>query len=160
MAQWIERKIPDLEVGGSTPLGRTYMKREFSAGGIIFNKQGQVLLTKNSSNKHWGFPKGNPNEGESMKDAALREVSEEAGVTAEIITKVGDSHYVYTHPESKEKIFKIVSIYLMRYLFGDPKDHDWEVSEAIWAEPEKAFNILSFFADKQLLKKALELKNG
>ncbi len=34
------------------------MKRVFSAGGIVFNNQGQVLLTQNSANHYWGFPKG------------------------------------------------------------------------------------------------------
>lgn len=136
------------------------MQRQFSAGGIVFNSQKQVLLTKNSTNHYWGFPKGHMEEGESMKETAVREVKEEAGITARIVTKIGDSHYIYTHPETKDKIFKIVALYLMDYVSGDTKDHDWEVSEAIWVKPEEAFKILSFFDDKQLLKKALGIKHG
>lgn len=135
------------------------MKREFSAGGIVFNEKGEVLLTQNSSNKYWGFPKGWPNEGESMKDAALREVKEEAGVEAEIGEKVGDIRYIFTSKETGEKIFKAVSLYLMKYLSGDPKDHDWEVLEAGWYEPEEALKRLSFSQDKQLLSKVLEMLN-
>lgn len=134
------------------------MKREFSAGGIVLNGQGQVLLTQHSSNHYWGFPKGNLEEGESMKEAALREVKEEAGIQAEVLEKVGDSKYVYTL--NNEKIFKVVSIFLMKYLSGDPKDHDWEVSEADWFEPNEALKKLSFSQDKALLKKALEILNG
>lgn len=133
------------------------MKREFSAGGIIVNKHGQILLTQHSANKYWGFPKGNISEGENSQQAALREVKEEAGVEAQILDKVGDSKYVYTHPQTKEKIFKIVTIYLMRHVSGDPKDHDWEVSEAGWFSPEEALKKLSFSQDKSLLKKALEM---
>lgn len=132
------------------------MKREFSAGGIVFNNQGMVLITQNSSNHYWGFPKGQIDQEEKPQEAALREVNEEAGVKAEIIQKIDDSKYVYTR--DCEKIFKIVSIYLMKYLSGDPINHDWEVSEAKWVKPEEALKILSFSSDKQLLKKALTLR--
>lgn len=138
------------------------MKREFSAGGIILNNQGQVLLIcasnmKEPDKKHWGFPKGNVGEGEIIQEAALREVKEEAGVEAEIIEKVGDSKYVYTKPCSGEKVFKVVSIFLMKYLSGDPQNHDWEVAEAKWFRPEEALKTISFSQDKQLFKKALEM---
>jgi 8-oxo-dGTP pyrophosphatase MutT (NUDIX family) len=143
------------------------MTREFSAGGIVFksdnskallNDQGQVLLTQNSANHHWGFPKGHIEKGQTSKEAALREVKEEGGVEAEIIAKIDDSKYIYTHPETKEKIFKVVTFYLMNYLSGDPQNHDWEVSEAGWFTPEEALKKLSFSDDKRLLKKALEMK--
>lgn len=138
------------------------MQREFSAGGIVFNKEGQVLLIcasgmKEPDKKHWGFPKGNVGEGESMRDAALREVKEEAGVEAEIVDKVGDSKYVYTKPCSGERTFKVVSLFLMKYISGNLDDHDWEVSEAKWFTPEEALKTLSFSQDKQHLKKALEI---
>ncbi len=129
------------------------MKRQFSAGGIVFNEEGKVLLAQNSANKHWGFPKGLIDAGQTSKEAALREVKEEGGVEAEIIEKVGDSKFIFTW--EGEKIFKVVTYFLMKYLSGDPNDHDFEVSEAGWFTPDDALNILSFSSDKQLLKKAL-----
>lgn len=128
------------------------MKREFSAGGIVFNN-GKVLLTKHSQNKHWSFPKGLIDHGQTPEEAALREVKEEGGVEAGIVDKVGYSKYVYTH--KGEKIFKIVTYFLMKYLSGDIKDHDWEVEESGWYEPKEALKQLSFSQDKDLLKKAL-----
>ena len=130
------------------------MKREFSAGGIVF-KGNKVLLTKHSQNKHWSFPKGWIEEGQTTEEAALREVREEGGVEAEITGKIGYNKYVYTL--NGEKIFKVVTYFLMKYLSGDPKDHDWEVEEAGWYEPDKALKQLTFSQDKQLLKKALEI---
>ncbi|OGE17352.1 hypothetical protein A2769_00700 [Candidatus Daviesbacteria bacterium RIFCSPHIGHO2_01_FULL_37_27] len=132
------------------------MKREFSAGGIVFNDKDQLLLTQHSQNKSWGFPKGLIDPGQTSKEAALREVKEEGGVEAEIIERVGYSKYVYTF--GGEKIFKVVTIYLMKYLSGDPKDHDWEMMDAGWYKPEEALKKLSFPNDKTLLKKALEIK--
>ena len=129
------------------------MKREFSAGGIVFQGN-KVLLTKHSQNKHWSFPKG-LTDGQTLEEAALREVKEEGGVEAEILDKVGYNKYVYTL--GGEKIFKVVTYFLMKYKSGDPKDHDWEVSEAGWYTPEDALKRLDFSQDKQLLKKAIEL---
>lgn len=131
------------------------MKREFSAGGIVFNNDGQVLLTKHSQNKHWSFPKGWIEQGQTSKEAAVREVREEGGVEAEIIKKLGDSKYVYTL--HGEKIFKVVVYFLMKYVSGDPKDHDWEVEEAGWYEVDEALKQLTFSQDRELLKKALEI---
>lgn len=130
------------------------MKREFSAGGIVFNKAGQVLLVQHSSNKHWSFPKGQIELGKSSKETAIREVKEEGGVEAEIIDKVGNSKYVYT--KDGEKIFKVVTVYLMKYVSGDIEDHDWEVSDIVWFTPEAALKQLTFSQDKDLLRIALE----
>lgn len=133
------------------------MKRECSAGGIVFNKQGQVLLVQHSLNKYWGFPKGWVDKGEKSEETAVREVKEEGGVETRVVSKVGDSKYIYTR--DGEKIFKVVTLYLMEYLAGDPKNHDWEMVDAGWFEPEEALKTLSFSNDKQFLKKALEVYN-
>ena len=139
------------------------MKREFSAGGIVFNKQGQVLVIQNASMRdtrkiYWGFPKGRLEEKESNKDAALREVKEETGIDTEIIEKVGESKYVFTF--QGEKIFKVVTIFLMSALTEDINYQKEELEGAGWMEPSEALKVLSFSNDKTLLKKALEMKNG
>lgn len=131
------------------------MKREFSAGGIVFDDKGQVLVTQHSQNKHWSFPKGLIDPGQTTEQAAIREVREEGGVEAEILDKVGYSKYVYVL--DGEKIFKVVTYFLMKYKSGSIEDHDWEVEEAGWYEIEEALKQLTFSQDKELLKKALTL---
>lgn len=136
------------------------MKREFSSGGIVFNSKGQVLLINNAALKdptksYWGFPKGHLNPGESSKQAALREIKEETALETEIISKVGDSKYTFTL--GNEKIFKVVTIFLMKHLSGDIKIQAAELLDAKWFTPAEAFQKLSFSNDKTLLKKALQL---
>ena len=131
------------------------MKREFSAGGIVFNDKGEVLVTQHSQNKNWSFPKGLIDPGQTPEEAAVREVREEGGVEAEIMGKVGYNKYVYIL--NGEKIFKIVTYYLMKYKSGNIADHDWEVSDIGWYGFEDALKKLTFSADKTLLKKALEI---
>lgn len=130
------------------------MKREFSAGGIVLNSNNQVLLVQNSSNHKWGFPKGLIDPGQTSKEAAIREVREEGGVVAEIVEKAGDTKYVYSW--EGEKRFKVVNYYLMNYISGDPKDHDYEISEAGFFDLDEALKTLDYPADKKLLKQVSE----
>lgn len=142
------------------------MKREFSAGGIVLRgvytersrsaqdkSSWEVLLTQHSQNKHWSFPKGLIDPGQTIEETALREVKEEGGVKAEILEKLGYSKYIYTF--NGEKIFKVVTYFVMKYISGDPKDHDWEMMDAGWFSPDEALKKLSFSRDKALLKDAL-----
>ncbi len=135
------------------------MKNEFSSGGIVY-KEDQFLLVENSRMKNpeekwWGFPKGHLEEGESNEEAAIREVEEETGIKSEIIQKIGQSKYNLT--KNGENVFKVVTIYLMKYISGDLKAQLEEVSNVIWLPYEEALKKLSYPKDKDLLKKAKEL---
>ena len=138
------------------------MRKIVSAGGVVFNSNGEVLLImsgslRDESRKHWKFPKGHIEEGEASDKAALREVEEETGVVAKISKKIGDSKYNYTYKE--EKIFKIVIMYLMDYQSGELNPQLEEIDEARWFTPVEAISTLSFVQDKVLLEKALEIKS-
>lgn len=54
----------------------------------------ELLLMRRSDNAHWGLPGGYVEPGESVADAAVREVSEETGVQVAIGRLVG----VYSDP--------------------------------------------------------------
>jgi 8-oxo-dGTP pyrophosphatase MutT (NUDIX family) len=139
------------------------MKREFSAGGVIFNNEGQVLLICNAAlrdpkKRYWGFPKGHIDNGESSEEAAIREVREETGVDVEVTDKIGDSKYVFTH--NGEKIFKVVVMFLMRYTGGELKYQKEELLDAGWYSVDEAMAKLSFSKDKEFLRKAGGMVKG
>lgn len=141
------------------------MKSEYSAGGIVYDQQSdglKILVIQNSkinhpNVKHWGFPKGHLEPGETADQAALREVAEETAVTAIIESKIGDSKYVFTR--EGQRIFKRVSIFLMKYQSGELQKQVEEISEVRWVTPEEAMSQLTFSNDKKLLKQALKLLN-
>ncbi|MEA3355311.1 MAG: NUDIX domain-containing protein [Patescibacteria group bacterium] len=137
-------------------------KREFSAGGVVYlpaqaGKNDKWLVCKHSGYHKWGFPKGLVEEGESLKDTALREVEEECGVKAKMIDKVSEPEkYVYVF--NGVKVFKQVNYFLMEYVSGDIKNHDWEMEEVEWLEFDKAKKRLDFSGAKEVLDKAKKLK--
>src|SRR6185436_8849208 len=55
------------------------MKKTFSAGGIVLNPQGDVLVVSQNGNS-WSLPKGHLDPGEDALSAAKREIEEESGV--------------------------------------------------------------------------------
>lgn len=55
------------------------MKNTVSAGGVVLNKEGKVLVVNQHGNS-WSLPKGHIDEGEEKYEAAIREIYEESGV--------------------------------------------------------------------------------
>jgi len=60
----------------------------------------------------------------------------------------------------KVRVFKTVSFYLMEYVGGDPKDHDWEMEKAGWFLFEEASDKLAFLGEREALEKAQVLLKG
>jgi len=111
---------------------------------------------KKNPNPVYKFPKGHLKEDEFLKQAALREVEEEARVKANILTKIGSNNYVLWDAENKKKIIKKVTFFLMEYSEqSNLKYYDSEmVIERDWYSFEEACEKLAYDSEKVLLKKA------
>jgi 8-oxo-dGTP pyrophosphatase MutT (NUDIX family) len=142
------------------------MRREFSAGGVVVRKiRGAwhlAAIRPGGKTDVWALPKGLVGEGESPADTALREVTEETGVRGRLVEKLGDVRYVYTW--KGERVFKVVSFYLVRYSagrLGDITDEfRHEVAETRWLPLEDAPRLLSYRGEKEMAAKALQLMVG
>ena len=55
------------------------LKKTESAGGVVLNKKGEVLIVNQYGNS-WSLPKGHIEEGEEILEAAKREIYEESGI--------------------------------------------------------------------------------
>ncbi|WML46629.1 NUDIX hydrolase [Neobacillus sp. PS3-34] len=63
-------------------------KHIVSAATIVLNEQKEILLIKGPQ-RGWEMPGGQVEEGESLKDAAIRETKEESGIEIEVIKFCG-----------------------------------------------------------------------
>jgi 8-oxo-dGTP pyrophosphatase MutT (NUDIX family) len=107
----------------------------------------------------WALPKGRIDEGERGEATALREVAEETGAHGRSLGKLGDVKYAFTW--EGERIFKVVSFFLVRYeggrLGGLPEEFRHEVAEVKWLPLEEAPRLLAYGGEKDMARKALAL---
>jgi len=137
------------------------MPREFSAGGVLVRRmRGRfwvaAIRPQGKPEGVWALPKGLVDTGEQPAVTALREVHEETGCEGELGPKLGDVKYVYTW--GGERIFKIVSFYLVRWKRGrlgeiDPS-MEREVAEARWLPLEEAPRLLAYKGEREMAEKA------
>jgi 8-oxo-dGTP diphosphatase len=118
-----------------------------AAGGVVTHG-GRVLLVHRPRYDDWTLPKGKLDPGESFEDAALREVEEETGVRARLVSELPETHYeVNGRP-------KVVRYWLMEPE-GDaafvPND---ETDELRWVTPDEALSLLTYDRDRDVVTAA------
>ena len=124
---------------------------EFSAGGLVFDDAGRVLLIRTRDLRNqpvWTLPKGALNPGETSADAALREVQEETGYQCELVREL--TSVTYWFQRGGRRIRKTVRWYLMRPLVK-VGEHDHEVDEVLWTDQADAQSRLRYDSDRRLL---------
>ncbi|MEA2445283.1 MAG: 8-oxo-dGTP diphosphatase [Thermoleophilales bacterium] len=125
---------------------------EIRAAGGIVHRDGpegtEVLVVHRPKYQDWSLPKGKLDPGETLEQAALREVEEETGVRAKLGPHVGSNDYRDRHGRSKR-----VDWYLMEPVDGDFEPND-EVDEIRWVPVSQARELLTHEDDYALLEQA------
>ncbi|HEV7937996.1 MAG TPA: NUDIX domain-containing protein [Solirubrobacteraceae bacterium] len=134
-------------------------EREISAGGVVVH-DGQVLVivpTRRAADgsQVLALPKGHLDDGETVVQAATREVREETGMVVEPVKELGEVRYWYMR--DRQRIAKSVHFFLFRLLGGDLADHDDEVLEARWMGLSEAQKTLSYAGERDMVGRALAI---
>jgi 8-oxo-dGTP diphosphatase len=124
-----------------------------AAGGVVVDhgtSTPKVLLVHRPRYDDWSFPKGKLDPGETIEDAALREVHEETGIESKILSKIATLRYTYKTRDGQRRP-KVVHYFLMEPLTREVRVPGVEVDLAEWLDFEAAKQTLSYERDRELL---------
>jgi 8-oxo-dGTP pyrophosphatase MutT (NUDIX family) len=126
---------------------------EQSCGGVAVRGDEVLVITPAGRHRVMALPKGAPQEGETDRETAGREIREETGVTVDVGERLGDVAYVYRR--GGRRIHKVVHYYLCSYVSGSTDDHDDEVEDARWIPLEQALTALTYPGERRLIARAM-----
>lgn len=138
------------------------VRDQISAGGVVLRGEkdhAEVVIVSIGGHNRWQLPKGLVEEGERPEITAVREVREEAGVDSEVVQHLETIEYWYAGLDGGERVrfHKHVHFYLLRFVAGDTRDHDWEVNEARWVPIADATRQLTFDSERRVMERAAQL---
>ncbi|EHN11830.1 NUDIX hydrolase [Patulibacter medicamentivorans] len=125
--------------------------REVQAAGGVLVRDGLTAVVHRPYRDDWSLPKGKLDPGETFLQAALREVVEETGLRCTAGEELPEVHY-----QDQKGRPKVVRYWLMTVDGGTFAAND-EVDELRWLSFDDAAALLTYEADRQLLRAAQEL---
>ncbi|MGQ0625320.1 MAG: NUDIX hydrolase [Sporichthyaceae bacterium] len=128
---------------------------EVSAGGLVVERESGVARAAligrvdRRGRMLWSLPKGHLEAGETMEDAAVREVEEETGIRGRVVSKLGVIDFWFVAGESR--VHKTVHHYLLEARSGELSDADIEVDEVAWVPVSELGARLSYDSERKLM---------
>lgn len=141
-------------------------------GVMLVNAEGRVFVGRRIDNKEgdwWQMPQGGVDEGENLKEAALRELAEETGAKAEHVTLIQQSNEPIRYDLPEELMGKLwggkyrgqEQIWFLARFSGADEDIDLEAHDPPefcdwkWVNPEQLPDLIVPFK-KRVYRAVLE----
>jgi 8-oxo-dGTP pyrophosphatase MutT (NUDIX family) len=134
-----------------------------AAGGVVV-RDGKMLLLDRPARGEVRLPKGHVEPGESPREAALREVREEAGYAdLDIVADLGTIVNHFVLPERGRDVVREETFFLMRLrsdeLFARD-DHDAGQFNTLWVPLDEAPACLTYESEKEFARRAIQAWRG
>jgi ADP-ribose pyrophosphatase YjhB (NUDIX family) len=129
-----------------------------SAGGVVLNAEGRVLLVSQFGTS-WSLPKGHLEDGETPLEAALREIREESGVSRlHLVRPLGSysRHRIGADGGEDRSELKTIHLFLFRTDETELAPADPDNPEARWVEREGVAPLLTHAKDREFFASILE----
>jgi len=150
---------PGVRHGGLRPIpGRRWRKR-VSSGGVPWDGGSRFLLIRRMDEGIWCVPKGGLDAGETLDEAALREIWEEAGLRGKILCPLASVRYKFYDDESDTNVDKTVHYFLVRVRSGQVRlERGFE--DARWCTYREANALVHYANDRRVVEKAHDAVRG
>jgi len=128
---------------------------------LVLNDDGEVLLQRRTDNGNWGTPGGLLELGESLEDAARRELHEETTLTARALDLlyVASGPWTRVHLPNGDAFEQVTAVYVTRQWTGEPTPDGQEGAALRWfppgAHPDRVGPV-----DRESLARLRELLSG
>ena len=148
--------ISDSHERSSRPTGRMRTVDETSAGGLVVDTDtGRAAVIGRLDRRGrllWSLPKGHVENGETVEQAAVREVAEETGIDSAVVAALGSIDYWFVAED--RRVHKTVHHFLLQALGGELSDADVEVTEVAWVPLADLPQRLAYADERRLVRRA------
>jgi 8-oxo-dGTP pyrophosphatase MutT (NUDIX family) len=128
---------------------------ETSAGGLVVDdrdgeaKAALIGRFDRRGRMRWSLPKGHLEPGETVEEAAVREVAEETGIRGRVIAPLGSIDFSFVAED--RRVHKTVHHFLLRAIGGELSPDDPEVASVAWVPLGELATRLSYVDERRLL---------
>jgi 8-oxo-dGTP pyrophosphatase MutT (NUDIX family) len=129
---------------------------ELAAGALVLEpKSRRFLVLHEPGESRWCFPKGHVEPGETLLEAARREVGEETGLTdLDIREELGEVSYRFYQPQRDRNVFK-TSVYYLAFTVQTQTTLEDTFDEARWELAPDIERLLKYETDRRMLAAAV-----
>ena len=140
------RRVDETSAGGLVVAGAGASRRAALIGRL--DRRGRLL---------WSLPKGHIEAGETIEDAARREVAEETGIVGRVVAPLGVVDFWFVAED--RRVHKTVHHYLLAAEGGELSDADVEVTEVAWVPLGEVRQRLAYVGERRLLASTQDLQD-
>jgi ADP-ribose pyrophosphatase YjhB (NUDIX family) len=138
---------------------RLYPDRPFLAASVAVFRDGRVLLAARGTPPMahvYTLPGGHVEPGETLAQAALRELDEEVGVKAEIVGFLAPVEIIETDPDGRARLHFVVCAHAARWLSGEPQT-GLEALDVRWVREDEVAGLPTTPGLAAILRRAFAL---